>query len=298
MFCKEQRVCTLKNRDTFQYSLYYKTLMSIRTEAISNIEKRKIVFLAEGRSEKRIYKRLHRSQTRLEKARGKFIEHQQARNFSLWIMGGSRFEADSPEVQFTTELTRDITNLNNNISIVHGAGPGIMDAAARGFLASKHDAIQNGRQFPARNYAVGFKVPWEEKRDLKTFDYYIDHKEIMPRVQELSDISSAVYVGPGSLGTAFELLTVAQLMQAKHLEPSYAVILHPSWKKLVDDCREQWYTERVVQGKKPLMGKDDLDFFFSDNIPDIVSYIAKSYDMWEERIGKKVRRGHFWNKKI
>lgn len=271
--------------------------MSVRTEAIQNIEKQKTISLARGRSERRIYNSLHASQKSLEKARGKFIEHQQTLGFTLWVMGGSRFEEDSQEAQFTEGLTQKIVGSNNNISIAHGAGPGIMNAAVRGFLVAKQDVANNDQQFSGRNYAIGFKVPWEEKRDLKVFDYYIDHQEIMPRVQELSDISQAVYVGPGSLGTAFELFTVAQLMQAKHYEPSYAVVLHPSWEQLIKDCKNQWYTERVAQGKRPLMGEHDLDFFFSDNFDDIVAHIAKSYDMWHERIGKKVRRSHFWNKK-
>lgn len=241
-------------------------------------------------------KQLIKAEAQLTKAREKVMHHEYATAYRLWILGGSQYDQTSLESQFTEQLSQELGR-TLGIDINQGAGPGIMHAAALGLAQAKNQAQREGKEISARNNAIGLQVGWEEKRQFNLFDYYRNHPELLTRVQELLDLSHGAYVGPGAIGTNLELWAIIQLKQMGHLEPSFALVVHPSWKKSIEDFRRQWYEERIENNEKPLMRKDNLDIIFSDNIPEIVSTIRESYQQWYTAIGQHTKRGHFWNRK-
>lgn len=267
--------------------------MSVRIEAIQRLQEQakcKGIRLTFGAG-KDARKRLITSEKKFNDAREKVIQHEYATGYRIWIGGGSRYSETSQEATFTKNLTHALVS-QLGIDVVTGAGPGIMGAAVTGLQEAKENGAER-----ARNLGIGLKVPWEEDR--KSFDYYRDHPELMTRVQELIDLSHAAYVGPGAIGTAFELWTVIQLKQMHHLENDYPLIVHPSWKEGIEAYKKEWYAKRVAKGEKPTMGEDDLNITFSDNVEEIVGLIGQSYKKWQETVGNHVsyRRKRFWRKK-
>ncbi len=264
--------------------------MSVRIEAITKIQERVAkngsIVLPEGGG-KKARKKLIATESAYNNARRKVIEHEYATGYRLWVGGGSRYDVMSPESDFTRKLTQAIVK-ELGIDVITGAGPGIMGAASQGLIDAKQQAKGNDKEITARSLGIGLKVPWEEDRT--TFDYYRDHPELLTRVQELIDLSHAAYVGPGAIGTNFELWALIQLKQMGHIEPEYALVVHPSWKQSIEDFRKQWFEERKKRGERPTMNEEDLNITFSDNIPEITAIITESWRAWNESVGQHIRR--------
>jgi len=124
------------------------------------------------------------------------------------IFGGSRLAQDTRYAQQARILADMLAD--NNITVLTGGGPGIMEAANCG--ASSHRG-----PFPLRTMSFGISgIPWEKApnrcaTDALVFDYFFSRKWL------LINYSIGFCVFPGGLGTMDELSDLLNLMITQKL---------------------------------------------------------------------------------
>lgn len=221
-------------------------------------------------------------------ARRNLIETVFPRHYRVAIMGSARLDESTPEYAFIKDLSYALVT-KTGCDIVTGGGPGIMEAAAQGGLLARRDAEKKGRIVNSRNVGVRIEVPFEEKLS-PSLDQHSLHSGFSTRIDELY-ISHAVYFGPGGVGTELELDTCLQAKQVEHLEKNFQMIIHPSWRRKLDEMRERMYDRRVREGLRPLANESDFSqLVITDDIPHIVDIIDKSNALWKVNFHSKVKR--------
>lgn len=286
--------CVILDRFLFPYPLnFHNYPMAYRIEVIKQLKEQaqqKGIFLPKdglGKTQRNVLI----AETNLEKALRERLKYYHSSTFGLWVLGGSRYDKDTPEYDFTEHLMYALSSRLPKMNLITGAGPGIMGAAQEGFERAKKEALLDGKVFTGQDMGVTIPFPWPEGKP--QMDYYAEHTELSERVRELLDLSHASYVGPGAVGTAYELWTLIQLKQLNHLEGDYTFIVHPEWKEELEIERNRWYDQRKDKGQRPTINDNDMQIIYSDNIPEIVGVMARSYNKWHEEIGKHVRRRRF-----
>lgn len=120
------------------------------------------------------------------------------------IFGGARLSQDDPYAQKARELAHTLTK--NNISILTGGGPGVMQAANCGVIKSKE----------LRSLGIGVQgLP--EGANL-CVQHFINTKYFFARKWLLIRYSTAFAVFPGGFGTLDEMSEVVTLIQTHKLE--------------------------------------------------------------------------------
>ena len=121
------------------------------------------------------------------------------------IFGGARAEPDSHAYEAATEIAYQLGI--NNISVITGGGPGIMEAANLGAKKAKSDSVGLVISLPFE--AVDNEYI-DEEYNLK-FDYFF------PRKVAFVSNSDAFVIMPGGFGTLDELFEVLTLIQCKKI---------------------------------------------------------------------------------
>ncbi|HSD98089.1 MAG TPA: LOG family protein [Patescibacteria group bacterium] len=265
-----------------------KKYTSTRTEVLDQLQSQAaqgIIRLHRGDG-RRARERVLQKGREYNSARRELLHHELATHYRVMVSGSARINPNSPEYQFTTELTHELVK-ELGVDIINGAGPGIMGAAALGARRAREDALPGN--INSRTLGVSIRLPYEEAAD-PNLDSYHEHTEYTTRIQEMIDMSHAAYFGPGGIGTALELIMVMQLKQSHHLEPEYPIIVHPFWKKTIEDFHKMMYEERIKQGVDPLIRFDDLQVRYAATVPEIVGIIRQGYEYWDKTIGQHTRR--------
>ncbi|MGH3732940.1 MAG: TIGR00730 family Rossman fold protein [Acidimicrobiales bacterium] len=129
----------------------------------------------------------------------------------ITIFGSARTPPDSPIYQMTVELARAMAQ--RDWIIVSGAGPGIMEASARG--AGEANTIGINIRLPFEQTAN----PYIAATNLVTMKYFFTRKVALTRP------SIAFVVLPGGLGTMDELFEVLTLLDTGKTTPAPVVLL-------------------------------------------------------------------------
>lgn len=148
----------------------------------------------------------------------------------LTVFGSARTKPGSPLYEMTSELSRAMTE--RDWITVSGAGPGIMEASAKG--AGKENTL-----------GVNIKLPFEQDANafidvstmLVTMKYFFTRKVALTRA------SNAFVVLPGGLGTMDELFEVLTLLDTGKTTPSPVVLLDTpdgsfwqQWMTFIDEA--------------------------------------------------------------
>ncbi|MGH9209716.1 MAG: TIGR00730 family Rossman fold protein [Acidimicrobiales bacterium] len=145
------------------------------------------------------------------------------------VFGSARTHPSDPLYDQARELARRLAEAG--WMVVTGAGPGIMEAAARGA----------GRE---RSFGVNIRLPFEEGINdvLADDDKFVSMKYFFTRKLMLIKESSGFVCLPGGFGTQDETFELLTLFQTGKATPSPLVLLDiggegywDSWRRFVDD---------------------------------------------------------------
>ncbi|HEV3266902.1 MAG TPA: TIGR00730 family Rossman fold protein [Acidimicrobiales bacterium] len=130
----------------------------------------------------------------------------------LTIFGSARTKIDSPLYEMTRELAQAMAE--REWIIISGAGPGIMEASARGAGM-------------ANTLGVNIQLPFEQNANayIDTVDNLVTMKYFFTRKVALTRPANAFVVLPGGLGTMDELFEVLTLLDTGKTTPAPVILL-------------------------------------------------------------------------
>ena len=167
------------------------------------------------------------------------------KHFRVAIFGSARIGIDEPAYDEVYKLAHMLGA--ENIDIVTGGGPGIMQAACKGH--------QEGRKSD-RSYSIGLNIdiPAEQKPN-RYLDIKKDFHRFSKRLDTFMVLSNAVVVAPGGVGTLLELVYTWQLVQVKHKCNIPIILLGDMWHDFL-----RWVEKHPLE--KKFLKKKDLEHIF------------------------------------
>lgn len=167
------------------------------------------------------------------------------KHFRVAIFGSARITKDDPAWQEVYKLTHMIAA--ENIDIVTGGGPGVMQAACKGH--------QDGRVSDStHSIGLNINIPLEQKPN-RHLDIKKEFELFSNRLDTFMLLSDAVVVAPGGVGTLLELAYTWQLIQVKHICNIPVILLGDIWVEFI-----QWVERNPL--KQKFLEKKDLDRLF------------------------------------
>lgn len=178
------------------------------------------------------------------------------------VFGSARTLPTDHYYQATVELTRALAA--NNLAIITGGGPGIMEAANKGAAEAKGKSVGLNIQLPHEQTGNPYaNIPLN-------FHYFFSRKVCFVKYS-----IGFIYL-PGGFGTLDEFFEVMTLIQTKKI-PEYPVILfgREYWSGLIG-----WMRERLEAGK--FISPGDLNLFTITDDPQEAIKIILDY---KRRVG-------------
>lgn len=175
---------------------------------------------------------------------------------AVTIFGSARLPPTDPAYQAAVRIARELAK--NNLAIVTGGGPGIMEAANRGAAETKGKSV-----------GLNIELPFEQKGNRFAnvplhFHYFFSRKVCFVKY------SIAFIFMPGGFGTLDEFFEVLTLVQT-HRIPKFPLILfgRAHWAGLLD-----WI--KAVLEKNKLIGAGDMDLFLvTDSEQEAIDHVLR-----------------------
>lgn len=144
----------------------------------------------------------------------------------------------------------------NDITVITGGGPGIMEAANRG-----------AKEAGGRSIGLNITLPMEQKpndyaTEIVSFKYFFVRKVMLIKY------ARAFVVFPGGFGTMDEMFEAITLIQTNKMKP-FPIILYGShfWRKL-----NHWFTDELLGSG--LIAEKDLQLFqICDDVEEVLEII-------------------------
>ena len=188
-------------------------------------------------------------------------------HFRVAIFGSARIKSSNPSYKNVYKIAECLGEMG--IDVVSGGGPGLMEAAIRGHESGKKIAKQKG----THSFGLTIKLP-KEQHDNNHFDMKKDFQRFSSRLDYFMQLSNAVVVAPGGVGTLLEFLYTWQLIQVEHIYDIPIILLGEQWKPLME-----WVRKGPM--KHGLLKEADLESIYVVNTPDEAIKILKaSYQMY------------------
>ena len=188
-------------------------------------------------------------------------------HFRVAVFGSARIKSSSKYYQEVYKLTKMIGKLG--VDIVTGGGPGIMDAANKGHEDGKNEARKNG----THSFGLTIRLP-REQSDNKHFDMKKDFDKFTARLDYFIQLSNAVVVATGGVGTLLEFLYTWQLVQVEKIYDIPIILLGDQWPPLIE-----WIKKGPLKNK--LLNEEDLDSIYIVRDADEAFKIIKtSYEIY------------------
>jgi len=185
---------------------------------------------------------------------------------SVTVFGSARLPPNDPYYQASVTLGKMLAK--NNMAVITGGGPGIMEAANRGAAEGKGHSV-----------GLNIELPFEQKGNRFAnvpinFHYFFSRKVCFVKY------STAFVFMPGGFGTLDEFFEVITLVQT-HRIPRYPLILFGTefWQGLL-----KW--SKSVLEKRGLISVGDLDLVTVTDDPKEVVEIILDY---KRRVGPPER---------
>jgi uncharacterized protein (TIGR00730 family) len=178
------------------------------------------------------------------------------------VFGSARMLPENPYYQATVNLTKALAA--NNLAIITGGGPGIMEAANKGGSMGKGKSVGLNIQLPHEQRGNRFaNIPLN-------FHYFFARKVCFVKY------SIAFIYMPGGFGTLDEFFEVMTLIQTRRI-PGYPIILfgRDYWKGLIRWMKDRLEAERLIS-------PGDLDLFTLTDDPQEAIDIILDY---KRRVG-------------
>lgn len=163
--------------------------------------------------------------------------------YSVTIFGSARLTSSSPIYAGVRALASELTQMG--CDIITGGGPGLMQAANEGSVASDPNNCTD---------SVGIRVALDFEQHVNPFvEKMYQHRTFFSRLHHFVLRSDAFVVVPGGIGTTLETLMIWQLLQVKKLEHVPLILVGPMWAELVD-----WAKLSMIQGDDILANPEDM----------------------------------------
>ncbi|MBS3168092.1 LOG family protein [Candidatus Woesearchaeota archaeon] len=187
-------------------------------------------------------------------------------HFRVAIYGSARIKRGDKIYRLVYDLAKKIGK--EELDIVTGGGPGLMDAASRGHFAG--DTNNN-----AHSIGLAIRLPKEQKES-----YHLEIKKefhlFSKRLDEFMRWSNIFVVAPGGVGTILELLYTWQLMQTKFTCEVPIILLGDMWPPLLE-----WIKKYPL--KKGLLNREDLRVFYCVKTSDeAFKIIKKAHELYKK----------------
>lgn len=176
------------------------------------------------------------------------------------FFGGSRLLPNDHYFIFARTLAKNL--MDNNISVITGGGPGIMEAANCGVRSGK-SPVAKGVGIGVKNLGNGHNSCVQEYIEV---DYFFARKML------LIGYSNAFVIFPGGYGTMDELSDLLTLMQTERIERAPVVLVGKEfWSTMM-----QWLHDEVVTQHK-FMTLEELHLIVvSDDLNEVFCLITKA----------------------
>lgn len=189
--------------------------------------------------------------------------------FRVSIFGSARIKPNNKYYREVVDLAYMLGDAG--IDVVSGGGPGIMEAANFGH--------EKGRSLHDNNHTVSYgltiKLP-KEQRDNKHFDMKKDFTNFTKRLDTFVQLSNAVVVATGGVGTLLEFLYAWQLVQVEKIYDFPIIMLGDQWPPLIE-----WIKKGPLKHK--LLNADDLkSIYLTKNSKEAFKVIKKHYDAFKK----------------
>ena len=173
---------------------------------------------------------------------------------AVTIFGSARTKPEDPNYKAAQAIGRSLGE--NDISVITGGGPGIMEAANRGGAEARS---KTGQKPPS--VGLNIELPFEQKGNRfanlqVNFHYFFSRKVCLVKYS-----MGFVYM-PGGFGTLDELFEVVTLVQTQRI-PAFPLILYGSkyWEGLLT-----WVRTTMEPAK--LISPGDVDLFTIVDTPE------------------------------
>ncbi len=185
-------------------------------------------------------------------------------HFRVAIFGSARIKENSKYYKEIHHLAKMLGQ--RGIDVVTGGGPGIMRAANEGHQEGRKNTPNNNN---TKSFGLTIRLPKEQK-DNRHFDMKKDFKVFSRRLDYFVELSNAVVVAPGGVGTLLEFLYTWQLVQVEHIYDIPIIMIGEQWKPLLE-----WI--RMGPMKHKLIGPRDIDsIFYVKNAKEAMKIIDKA----------------------
>ena len=188
-------------------------------------------------------------------------------DFRVSIFGSARIKPGEKNYKLIQELSYRLAL--EDMALITGGGLGLMDAASKGHkIARKQIGLFND---PIVNIGLNIKLPFEEFVSLH-LDIKKEFERFSERLEYFMQLSNAVIVSVGGIGTLLEFFYAWQLIQVSHIKKFPIILFSP------DGRYEQlmiWIKRWLLEDK--LIDERDLDCLFIAKDIDSVISLLKSY---------------------
>ena len=178
-------------------------------------------------------------------------------NNAVSLFGSARTKPSHPEYKLACDIAELLSK--NDISIITGGGPGIMEAGNKG--ASKGQALSIG---------LNIQLPFELQNNPHQ-DIAVNFKFFFSRKSMFIKHSKAFICMPGGFGTLDELSEIATLIQTQKKTPMPIILVGIKyWSGLFEWIKNTMFKEGKISEK-------DIDMFHLTDEPKDVLNIIKNH---------------------
>jgi uncharacterized protein (TIGR00730 family) len=178
-------------------------------------------------------------------------ELEESRFYRVCIFGSARIKPDSPVYQEVFTLARYLAW--ENIDILTGGGPGLMEAANKGAKLG-----QGEKKSKSLSFGISIELDFEPEPN-SHLDVKRHHHRFSSRLDDFMRLSNAVIVTAGGIGTLLELFFTWQLLQVKHIEPRPVVLMDRGYWTGIIDWMKAFPLERGLMSAKDFNGVSIVD---------------------------------------
>lgn len=199
-------------------------------------------------------------------------------DFRVSIFGSARTKPGEDNYKIIEDLSYRLAL--EDISLITGGGAGLMEAASKGHKnARKKLMIEND---PIVNIGLNIKLPFEEYASLH-LDIKKEFERFSERLEYFMQLSNAVIVSVGGIGTMLEFFYTWQLIQVRHIKEMPIILFSPDgrWDSLMS-----WIKEWLLENN--LIDEKDLKYIFIIKDIDSVISLLKKYHQNKNLIDKKM----------
>lgn len=197
-------------------------------------------------------------------------------HYRVTIFGSARITQGDPRWALVYSIAKLLAE--ERIDIVTGGGPGLMEAASAGHHVGR-------KAMGLQSIGLRIALPFEEKESFH-LDIKQEFRTFSARLDRFMELSHAVIVAPGGIGTMLELFYAWQLVQVKHIEETPIILLGEHWVDLAA------WIKRELLDKHLMDPKDFDDIYVATTCDNAIELIREFREHWEHERPPRSEKHH------